>query len=78
MSRIKVISAKTLYTKLYGREAYEAFVEREEEIDELMKDKRNSKSFIIGLRTANFRKMKESEDQRRSRSPRSHITPIAA
>ena len=78
MSKVKVMKAKALYTKLYGREAYEAYMKREAEIDELMKDKGNSKSYIIGLRVANFRKMKESEGKVHVSSPKSEIASMAA
>ena len=58
--KIKVMKAADCYVKLYGRKAYDAYVKREAEINGLMKDKRIKISTIVGMREANFRRMKEA------------------
>ena len=62
--KIKVMKAADCYVKLYGRKAYDAYVKREAEINGLMKDKRIKISTIVGMREANFRRMKAARGQR--------------
>lgn len=62
--KIKVMKAAECYVKLYGRKAYDAYVKREAEIDSMKKDRRIKISTIVGMREANFRRMKEAGVQR--------------
>ena len=62
--KIKVMKAADCYVKLYGRRAYDAYVKREAEIDSMKKDRRIKISTIVGMREANFRRMKEAGVQR--------------
>lgn len=62
--KIKVMKAVDCYVKLYGRKAYDAYVKREAEIDSMKKDRRIKISTIVGMREANFRRMKEAGVQR--------------
>ena len=55
---IKTEKASTIFTRLYGRAAYEAWKAREAEIDKLMRQRVYSRREIIELREANFRQMK--------------------
>lgn len=64
---IKTYKAAHLYSKLYGKSAYDAYVRREKEIDALMRETRivrgkpckvHPAAEIIALREANFRNMK--------------------
>ena len=71
--KIKVMKAADCYVKLYGRKAYDAYVKREAEIDSMMKDSRIKMSTIIGMREANFRRMKEAAVQRSDGAPASVI-----
>ena len=58
--KIKVMKAADCYVKLYGRKAYDAYVKCEAEIDSMKKDRRIKISTIVGMREANFRRMKEA------------------
>lgn len=62
--KIKVMKAADCYVKLYGRKAYDAYVKREAEIDSMKKDRRIKISTIVGMREANFRRMKAACGQR--------------
>ena len=55
---IKTEKASTIFTRLYGRAAYEAWKAREAEIDKLMRQHIYSRREIIALHEANFRQMK--------------------
>lgn len=55
---IKTEKASTIFTRLYGRVAYEDWKVREAEIDKLMRQRVYSRREIIELREANFRQMK--------------------
>ena len=57
-STIKTEKASTCFTRLYGREAYEAWKAREAEIADLSKRKGYSIRKICSLREDNFRQMK--------------------
>ena len=59
---IRTYKTSELYTKLYGREAYEAWKAREAEIDALMRQGGVSCKAIIEMREDNFRKMKAACD----------------
>lgn len=64
-STLKTYKTSDLYTELYGREAYEAWKDREEEISELMRDRTHySVADIVFLREQNFRQMKAAGERR--------------
>lgn len=54
---IRTYKASELYTKLYGRVAYEAWQSREAEIDALMRQG-VSRMDVVAMREDNFRRMK--------------------
>ena len=54
----KVGKASVEFTRLYGREAYEAWKAREAEIDDLAKSGQYSVTSICRLRENNYRRMK--------------------
>ena len=54
---IRTYKTSELYTKLYGREAYEAWKAREAEIDALMRQG-VSRRDVVAMREDNFRRMK--------------------
>ena len=54
---IRTYKTSELYTKLYGRAAYEAWRAREAEIDALMRQG-VSRRDVVAMREDNFRKMK--------------------
>ena len=54
----KVGKSSVVFTRLYGRAAYEAWKAREAEIDGLAKSGRYSVSSICHLREDNYRRMK--------------------
>ena len=56
---IRTYKTCELYTKLYGRAAYEAWRAREAEIDALMRQG-VSRRDVVAMREDNFRRMKES------------------
>jgi len=65
VSTIKTYKTGELFTRLYGRVAYESWVAREAEIDKLMKERRRySISDIIYLREQNYRQMKSAGAKR--------------
>lgn len=55
---IRTYKTSELYTKLYGRAAYETWKAREAEIDALMHRGGVSCKAVIEMREDNFRKMK--------------------
>ena len=57
----KVGKASVVFTRLYGRAAYEAWEAREAEIDGLAKSGQYSVSSICHLREDNYRHMKQGE-----------------
>ena len=64
---VKVMKAPALYTREYGRDAYEAYMRREAEIDALMRDKkRYTVRDICTLREDNFRRMKAEGARRKA------------
>ena len=54
---IRTYKASELYTKLYGRAAYETWKAREAEIDALMRQGACRRD-VVAMREDNFRKMK--------------------
>lgn len=63
-SKVTVYKTKDLYTKEYGKMAYEAWLDRETEINACMKDrKRFDVAQIVHLRETSFRMMKAGADQ---------------
>ena len=54
---IRTYKTRELYTKLYGRAAYEAWRAREAEIDALMRQG-VSRRDVVAMREDNFRRMK--------------------
>ena len=54
----KVGKSSVVFTRLYGRAAYEAWKAREAEIDGLAKSGQHSVSSICRLREDNYRRMK--------------------
>ena len=54
----KIGKASVVFTRLYGRAAYEAWKAREAEIDGLAKSGQHSASSICHLREDNYRRMK--------------------
>lgn len=59
-SVVKVMKESDLYVEEYGKEAYETWKKREEEIDKMMKSFVCSRYEIIRLREENYRQMKKS------------------
>ena len=54
----KIGKSSVVFTRLYGRAAYEAWKAREAEIDGLAKSGQHSVSSICRLREDNYRRMK--------------------
>lgn len=71
---VKIYKTSELFTRLYGREAYEAWVAREAEINELMHDRsRHSFGDIIAMREANYRQMKVAGKHRTKRTAKAPV-----
>ena len=56
--KIKTMKTAELFTREYGKDAYQAWLRREEEITELAKGGRYSRLEICHLREDSFRQMK--------------------
>ena len=56
--KIKTMKAADLFTREYGKDAYQAWLRREEEITELAKGGRYSRREICRMREDSFRQMK--------------------
>lgn len=57
-SKIKIMNAAELYTREYGKAAYQAWTRREAEITALVRTRRCATREICRLREDNFRQMK--------------------
>ena len=61
--KIKTMKTAELFTREYGKDAYQAWLRREAEITELAKGGRYSRLEICHLREDSFRPQKEGEVQ---------------
>ena len=67
--KIKTAKAAALYTREYGKDAYQAWRRREAEISELARRGRYSRREIIRMREDSFRQMKAEGARRTAARP---------
>ena len=75
--KIKTMKAADLFTREYGKDAYQAWLRREEEITELAKGGRYSRLEICHLREDSFRQMK-AEGARWAATQSAPVVHVAA
>ena len=75
--KIKTMKAADLFTREYGKDAYQAWLRREAEITELAKGGRYSRIEICHLREDSFRQMK-AEGARWAATQSAPVVHVAA